>query len=388
MAKKPGDITKKKSTKREMWPRSVRRFIQSGKAIDTKQFMIVKMANEIIRSYAPMKISVRQLHYRILELQKKLPADVQAWFVYKNNMNEYNGLSRTTTAARYFSFEAQTAQETQFALPMDSFVDRSRDVFKADVPENIKTFEEQFEHYPLDPAGALKEHIDMLRYRADDFSIHYSFRQPAVCAILLEKKAEQDVFMQAINIKDDHGADVFRAHLIVTQGQGSTSQKSMAATIMRQEKREIHALEFGDLDPWGEMIYNTMIDDLRNEFKISFASVEHVALTDELVNKYNLPWTFDVALTNKLKPYPQWQHGPRDSAGNLIEQSVIELDALDPAVLNQLVNEAIDKHFDKRIYNEVRKLEQQEKEDRKKRIEKAVLNIEEGIRQIQEASKS
>lgn len=387
--------------------------LESGKSVFKWEIM-VELTKKIIELYEKMnmKISVRQCHYRILEMSKDIPG-----FEYQNTDGQVDYLSEVLTDAR-----------DEGKIPFEAFVDRTREVHLMDDVETefytspgtgtsklvpYAGFKSGIYESELDPIKTLADRIDLLREKADRFSIEEGLYQPSAVVFALEKQAQEDVFLNAIKKRDSRGLERKRAFLAVLRGQASTTQKHEFAMIMKNEMqkfpphvvidpstqnpirgfinekgaivrvadgkpiiypgRELHLKIFRDLDPWGEEIEKSFLDKAIL-YGARFASIESVALTGQQVLDMNLKWLYkeDMPESKQVKfkkykwPYP----------------GVVELDAIEPRIMQQLINEQIDKHRDKRIYQEVKKLEEALKRQRKKYVEKLIEEFNEAIEKL------
>jgi len=150
----------------------------------------------------------------------------------------------------------------------------------------------------------------------------------------LDRMRNQDVYVEVWVEKDalsgviSRVTEKFHVRLMVNRGYSSaTAMHDAAKRIIRSEK-EAHILYLGDHDPSGM----DMVRDIRDrllEFNAE-VKVDHIALTDEQIAKYNPP------------PNPAKVTDPR--AGGYIAQygkTSWEVDALTPTVLNALIESKI-----------------------------------------------
>lgn len=116
----------------------------------------------------------------------------------------------------------------------------------------------------------------------------------------------------------------------------------------RDEGKEPIILYFGDYDPSGEDIPRSIQENLENDFGV-LVEVRRVALMEEQVKAWKLP------------PAPTKITDSRTANWDGLGQ--VELDAVDPEKIEQLVEDAIDAIFDADVYDELREREAVESED-------------------------
>jgi hypothetical protein len=124
------------------------------------------------------------------------------------------------------------------------------------------------------------------------------------------------------------------------------------------KRKSCKILYFGDYDPSGQDIERNIRDKLNDTFNVS-VEVERMALTREQIDKYQLP------------PQPAKQSDSRyesfvEEHGNM----AVELDALPPEELKQLIRDSVEKHFDEYHYNQnVLPKQEEEREKIEEKIE-------------------
>ncbi len=122
-----------------------------------------------------------------------------------------------------------------------------------------------------------------------------------------------------------------------------TSQKNGQQAIM---------LYFGDHDPSGKIMLPSMRITLEDEMKVAGMKYETIALTPEQIKQYDLPVRMSSAKKTDSR-YKKFSQRYDDEA--------VELDALSPKQLEEIIGEAIEKYIDlsKVKYH----LEEEEKEE-------------------------
>lgn len=129
---------------------------------------------------------------------------------------------------------------------------------------------------------------------------------------------------------------------------GGYSSQTYVDDVMRDtmnDGRDAVLLYAGDFDPSGE--------DIDRDFLLRancFSEVHRVGLTQEIVDEYNLP-----EMPGKITD--SRASGFIDRHGKLVQ---VELDALDPADLEDLFQRSIDLYWDSSAYDDVMAVEQEE----------------------------
>jgi hypothetical protein len=133
--------------------------------------------------------------------------------------------------------------------------------------------------------------------------------------------------------------------------------------------KKIVVLYFGDLDPSGDF----MSEDVENrftEFGIDL-SIERICLNDEHIDRYKLPRKFEVLARKGERIYDKLEADPRHKRferkhGQLLFQ--VELEALDPGILTDLLRKSILRYVDLGQHKRVVREEKREVEEIGKRL--------------------
>lgn len=167
------------------------------------------------------------------------------------------------------------------------------------------------------PVAALKECAEFYRR-----SLWHD--APAYVEIWLEKDALSGVLVSVIETYD--------VPLMVARGYASLSFLANAADTIRDQNRPCYIYHLGDFDPSGvnagEKIEQTL-RDLAPDAEIHF---QRLAVTTEQVATWNLP-----SRPTKTSDTRAAKFGYAES---------VELDAIPPATLRAIVQEAIERHID------------------------------------------
>jgi len=204
-------------------------------------------------------------------------------------------------------------------LPRDFIIDRTRRVEIID--DTFYTAEEYF--------VGMKE-LFLSRLKKYDLPIWAN--QPIFPVVVVEKDAMLSVLEP---ICDEFGV----SPPISTRGYNSFSQ---IIKIYRElpEGREIHFLMFSDFDPSGVNIMESFEKRMREE-GLRNCKFHRLALTKEQVERYNLPLMM-------IKPLDTRSAGFERKYGS----NCVELDALDPIILRELIEDFYMNNFDLTIRNE------------------------------------
>lgn len=245
-------------------------------------------------------LTLRQLFYRLVAKR-----------VIDNTMSNYKGLSRIMVRAR------ETGEILGHYIE-----DRTRRTFNSDVGfDSIDDFKESCEKWARDLAG--------------QFNMPLWKGQPRRVEVWVEKDALARICSEA--------AKEFNVVTCPSRGYSSFTYVAKAARRMRyyKEDPEVVVLCFGDYDPSGLDIARDLEARL-NRYGAPNLTVKWIALTLDQIEAYSLP------------PMPAKSSDPRltrfiaDTGGS----EAVELDALEPNVLTDLITEAIQAELDKDVWQE------------------------------------
>jgi hypothetical protein len=267
---------------------------------------IVAASLEIFNQY-DTAITLRQLYYRLVSKH-----------LIKNTINSYKRLSRIMVKAREIE-----------DVPVNCLEDRSRRVLGRG--DSGYDSAEKF----------LKSKLSSLQGSWKGFSMPMWEEQPRNVWISLEKDALSRLVSWVANR--------YSVKTFPTRGYPSFSYvKRMANYIQNQlGGKQTVLLFFGDFDPSGVDIERDLTERLEKYGATQFY-VNRVALTADQILEYRLP------------PIPVKRSDAR-SEGFLEEygDKTVELDALDPNLLQQMVKDAIVEQIDVKLWNiRIRKIEE------------------------------
>jgi hypothetical protein len=134
--------------------------------------------------------------------------------------------------------------------------------------------------------------------------------------------------------------------LMVTRGYPSLSFLYEAAAAIRQRQRSVYLYYPGDHDPSGVDIPRKVEADLREFATGAEIHFERIAVQPWQIEEWHLP----------TRPTKQ-----SDSRSSSFEGESVEVDAIPPQKLREMVGERITRHIDYHAYNQLLRIENQER---------------------------
>lgn len=162
--------------------------------------------------------------------------------------------------------------------------------------------------------------------------------QAAYVEIWLEKDALAGVLLDVTTPWD--------VPLMVTRGYPSLSFLYEAAEQIREVKKPAYLYYFGDHDPSGVHIPRKIEQDLRTFAPSSTIHFRRVAVTPDQIDAWGLP----------TRPTKQ-----TDTRARGFEGESVEVDAIEPGRLRDLVTASIERHVDERALARMRAVEREER---------------------------
>jgi hypothetical protein len=165
--------------------------------------------------------------------------------------------------------------------------------------------------------------------------------------------ADQDAYVEIWLEKDALAGVIYPitakwdVPLMVTRGYPSLSFLYQAAVDMAQEEKPCFLYYFGDHDPSGLDIPRRVERDLRGFAPDVDLTFERVAVTMEQVEAWDL----------QTRPTKEWKSRPKGFEGESIE-----VDAIPPDKLRDLVEECIVQHIDQDLLRRTKMIEKAERE--------------------------
>ena len=286
--------------------------IKKGKL--NRQEAVALSALQVINQYKSMRLTVRQIFYRLVATQK-----------LANTVNNYKFLVNALTWARRGQL-----------ISYNSIEDRTRSVDKGDRDEK-------------DPAEHFKEHLKYLQEAQNYYSVPLWYGQESRVVVMLEKQALASVF--------DRVTRPNQVDLVVCRGYPSLSLLYELSKRLAHETRYVNILYFGDYDPSGQDIQRSLKQTLEEDFYMEF-NIERVAITRDQIDELHIP------------PAPAKKSDSRTRAFEEREgvSWQVELDAIEPNALTSMIEDAIQNFMDPEIREERDRLDKL----REGRIKRAV----------------
>lgn len=258
-----------------------------------KSTILLADIKAVIAQYPGVKMTVRQVYYRLVAAQK-----------IKNAQSEYNRVKRVLKDARLDG-----------SVKFTDIEDRTRKVTVTDIYE--ETAASMFNRY-YDYVKVLDQYYRLPRW----------WGQPIRPVVLVEKQALEGIFRKV--------CDRLKVDLLVCRGYPSiTVLWELGNHLRGYECDQIDLLYFGDFDPSGKDIDRNVEERLTNDFGVVF-NFERIAITREQIDDYNIP-------PAPAKTTDSRYNGFMDKEGVAWQ---VELDAFDPPELTKIIEAAIDARYD------------------------------------------
>jgi len=280
----------------------------------SKKDLIVQEAQKVISTYT-QKLTLRQIYYRLV-----------AKLIIENKTSQYKYLSRLLVDARKSGL-----------IRYDAMEDRTREV--------INNKKVEYASWRVN----LKRWITYISNPR--YTLPKNLYQEKISLIVLEKQALEGIFKDAIN---DNSI------LIVCKGYNSLTQIYDLSTILENDNREVHCTFFSDYDPSGLDIQRNFLKQCE-DLGVEFESFNRIALIKEQIDKYHLPYAPTKTTDSRSK---DWKN-----------RGVVELDALDPNILVDLVKKACSKNWDKNIEKQKNRLKKVLNQRYRKHFAKELIKL-------------
>jgi hypothetical protein len=282
---------------------------------------IVVAVNKITQQYT-IKLTLRQIFYRLVS-KKLIP----------NTLSSYKGLSSMLVKAR----EERKVDE-------DRIEDRTRK------PRGKKDFGWD------SPEDFLTQLQNDVRNSWKNYTKTYWEGQPERIIIGLEKDALSKLFEEVIN--------PYNIQLFPTKGYGSyTFIRDIAKCCHYKEPTTV--LYFGDLDPSGKDIKRDFNRRVLLYGAKNIKDIRRIAITEDQVKQYDLPKRPD-----DKKTLAKLRRDTRTAKYGM--EYAVELDALEPEVLQKIIRDEVGKHIVWGIWNK----RQAEIEEGRKLLKERVEKVE------------
>jgi len=278
--------------------------------------MIVAETKKVLEQYN-VKMTLRQIFYRLV-----------AKLIIPNTMNNYKALSKWLVKAR------ERGDISEWYIE-----DRVRQVFGSDSGWE-------------DPERFIERHEEWFKESWDRFTMPMWTTQEKAVEVWVEKDALSRLVSEV--------ADEFNVVTCPSRGYSSYSYVRKGVGRINEHGKPVKILYLGDEEPSGRDIERDLEERL-SRYGAGDITVERVALTLEQIQEYNLP------------PMPAKTSDPRlakfiaDTGGS----DAVELDALEPPVLQELIRNAIDAEIDQEAWEE----RKQEIADEKQKLKEKMENV-------------
>lgn len=291
------------------------------KEFSSKKAMLKWVAGDILEaSDGPM--TLRQLHYRFV-----------AKNLIDNNEGQYSYLGEAVKEARIDG-----------KIPWGYVDDRTRGTHAGD--DDHVSRRDYFEN-----------RHGWLKNAADTYELPRWTDQPGYVEVWVEKEALAGVFADAC---EPLGVTAFPC-----RGYPSVTALHEAAERLREayhsEDRWCRILYFGDFDPSGQDIERNIRDELHDTFALPAVEVERVALNRAQIDARGLP------------PQPAKRSDSRyedfaESHGDM----AVELDAIHPRELREMIREEVNDHFDEKVHERVLERQAEDSEWIQERVDEVL----------------
>lgn len=255
---------------------------------------LIDRANSIIGEYEGLKLTIRQIYYRLVAGQ-----------LIPNSISSYQKVVKCLAYAR-----------REGLVDYDDIEDRTREVHQVDT----ETYESATNYF--------NGYLDYIKKLDENYSLPVWWGQPVKLQVWVEKQALSSLF-QAVT--DKWGVD-----LVVCRGYPSLTLLHDASVVLNDDdSKDLQIIYFGDFDPSGADIERNVGESLDADFNVVM-DIERIAITRGQIEKYHIP------------PAPAKTSDSRYN-GFVEREGVawqVELDAIEPKMLQKMIENAIKKHYD------------------------------------------
>lgn len=252
---------------------------------------------DIISEYGDLRLTVRQIYYRLVASQ-----------AIANVHSQYKGLSKNLVKARLDG-----------RVPFEAIEDRTRAMVNGYGTERT-------------PASHFRLGWDFLTKSPRTYTLPKWWGQPKRVQVWVEKEALASLFRQ---VTDAEGVDLF-----VCRGYPSLTFLHEAAVELgrlqddAREWDDLRIIYFGDFDPSGEDIERHVGERLGDLG--AYPVVKRIAINRRQIDEYDIPPAPAKGTDSRYRDFVD-RHGVAWQ---------VELDAIEPRTLQGLIREAIREHFD------------------------------------------
>lgn len=273
---------------------------------EKKKDMLIRRTKELVQEYLELdiNITIRQIYYRLV-VNKEIELTRSQYVYFDKVITDYR------------------KNHLNFA---DLFTDDAR---------KIKNKSEI--NYPFWKFTELINN-SINKVKTDYPQVYYNenLLQNKINIILLEKQALYRIFKKGITSN---------TILVPAKGLNSFSQMNELRHLLENENRELKLYCFTDFDDTGMLIQDNFIEQMELYLNINFDSIERIALTKEQIEQYNIP------INPLTKPMKQSKSTHKDYGLPYF----VELDALEPLILVDLVRKTCEQNYDKDLFKSIDK---------------------------------
>ncbi|MCK9602555.1 MAG: hypothetical protein M0R06_26140 [Sphaerochaeta sp.] len=255
---------------------------------------MVKEVVSIIQQYGGVKLTVRQIYYRLVAKQ-----------VLVNRLSSYQYLVKLLVSAR-----------KEGKIEYTDIEDRTRTVH---LPPNDTIWM---------PGEKFNTYLDYIKKLDESYTLPKWYGQPVRPIVIVEKQALQSVFQNITDLEE--------VELIVNRGYPSlTLMYELSKRLEEVQDREDMDVKwkliyYGDYDPSGIDIERHVGETLANDFDVKF-DIYREAITRKQIADYNIP------------PAPAKTTDSRyqrmlEETGEAMQ---VELDAIEPNLLQDMIRQSI-----------------------------------------------
>lgn len=283
----------------------------------SKYEVLVEAVNKVLGQYSG-RLSLRQIYYRLVSAH-----------VIPNNMNQYKALSKYLVKAR-----------EQGEVDWTRIEDRNR---------STTGFDSGYEEAP-DPQKYVARRIQQA---VQDPFIRFKkwLNQPERVEVWIEK--------DALSVLASGVAGRYNVTTCPSKGYSSFTYIKEAVRRINWYDAPVTVLYFGDYDPSGLDITRDLRERLIRYGAHNLKEVKRICLSREQIEEHQLP------------PFPAKSSDVRYAkfVADTGSDDAVELDALEPPVLEKYIEDAILEYWDEEIYAEVEDEEYEANEAIKEALE-------------------
>lgn len=252
---------------------------------------ILETVQAIVSEY-DTKLTLRQIFYQLVTKH-----------IFDNTINNYKRLSRILVKARHNG-----------DIDWDDMKDRTRQITGGDIAEDTP-----------------ESHFDSAKHYIENcwkyFKLPRWLNQEKYVEVWFEKQALEGIFEKAT-----------ASHAVVQLACKGYSSHDVGYRLKErieslEGEREAHLIYFGDWDPSGIDIYR-FIQDMATMFELDI-KFERIAITQEQIEQYEIPPMMAKSSDSRFAKFAA-EYGT----------DVVELDALKPDILIDLIKQSVQQHFD------------------------------------------